>query len=267
MLWQNNILIYYIFKARNFNITGFLFIIFILITLNSSIVKAVFNIPKTNILGLSGGIYYDNLEDINKFLMMNELPKLEPGYQYYYSMNLKTNYIPYIFDESHSVIYSIDVRLPIDRILNESGKQIKLNTYSFFAEFSAFESYLKSITVHPIVGFGYSKSILEIKLDDNKADFFQKLNPDGKIFDFEKSTLLFNLGGGIDYRTNLKDLTEYKINLLFSFNARYSMCLDAYRINDSKWKYNRASISQIPKYYAPGLSIELGLAIEYQIND
>jgi hypothetical protein len=267
MLWQNNISFDIKLKARNLNITGFLVIVAIIFIIDNPSVKAVFYIPKTNIIGFSNGIYYDNLDDINKFFVSNDLPKLEPEYQFYTSLYFRTNFIPLIFEDSHSIIYSMDFRIPCNRKVQVSGNEINLNTYSFFTEFSSFESYLKPITVHPFVGLGYSFTKMEIKLTDNKQEIFQKLSSEEMNFEFSKSTLLFNLGGGIDYRTNLKKLTDSKINLLFSFNARYSMCLNAFRINDSNWKYNNATVIDLPNYYAPGLSIELGLAIEYQIND
>ena len=56
-----------------------------------------------------------------------------------------------------------------------------------------------------------------------KNIFLQKVSNDEEHFEFDKSTLLFSLGGGIDFRKKIMESEKSKMNLLLSFNARYSM--------------------------------------------
>jgi hypothetical protein len=223
---------------------------------------AGYYIPKTIIAGSSFGIYYDDSRNFNEFLSAFDLPEFSEQYQYYQSVNVKSNYIPFIFDDLHSVLYSIDIRLPFNRELINGKDKVSLNTYSYFLEFTGFESFLRYLTVHPFVGIGYSQTSLSINSSDKFL--FGTKNQLVNDVEIEKSTLLFNLGGGFDYRKKIIESESTRVNLLVSFNAKYSMCLDAWKINDSNWKSEGQTIEQLPQYYAPGLSIELGIGLEFQ---
>lgn len=264
MLWQNNILNDIFEKARNIKITGFFVFSLILFSINISCLIAAYYIPKTNIIGTGFGIFYDDIQDMNNFLVDNELPELSNNYQYYVSLNLKSNYLPFICDDSHSILYSIDFKLPLEREVSNVKYIVNLNTYSFFAEFSAFESFLRYLTVHPLVGVGFAETKMKIQTNTEQNEFLNGLGATQTVYDFDKSTILFNLGGGFDYRKNLSNFENSRLNLLISLNARYSMCLDVWRINESDWKFD-GKTTVLPKYYAPGLSIELYISMEFQI--
>ncbi|MFC2130062.1 hypothetical protein ACFLSQ_01385 [Bacteroidota bacterium] len=221
-------------------------------------------IPKTSVLGVTSGIYYDNTEDINRFLKKNNLPQLETANVYFAGCHYKSNYLPLFSNIAHKVLYSFDIRFPFTRKVDNPDYSVEMQTHSFFVELTAFESYIKTVTVHPILGFGLSSTnlIIERKNRAGISDGF--LEKESGFYNFKKTTALFNIGGGCDLRINWLDNAIETKNILFSFEARYSIALDFTNIYNTNWTLSSSDENEIPDYYAPGLSIEIKIALETQ---
>ncbi len=221
-------------------------------------------IPQTSVHGLTAGIYYDNTENINRFLQKNNLPRFETGYVYFAGCHYKSNYLPLLSNIAHKVLFSFDIRFPFARKVENPDYSVEMQTHSFFVELTAFESYIKTVTVHPILGFGLSSTsfIIERKNRGDMSDGF--LTKESGFFSFKKTTALFNIGGGCDLRINWTDNTLETKNILFSFEARYSIALDFTNFYNSNWTLAGSDENEIPDYNAPGLSIEIKIALETQ---
>lgn len=238
-----------------------LIIIIALLTSFGSIQAEDYYIPREAVIAITGGTYYDDIEDINNFLSKNSMPNIKPEHVYYSGIQYKANSISLLNDKVYEYLYSFDLRLPFTRRIENSDFSVELQSWSFFTEITTFESFIKMLTVHPILGFGISNSNFTIIHKNKNEGFF----PGNGIYSsFNKFTLLLNIGGGCDYRLNILKEDKESINIIFSFEARYSISLDKLKLYNANWTIGMESIKDIPSYYAPGLSIELKVGFEVQ---
>ena len=238
-------------------------IILTLISSFSNLIAEEYYIPRESVLALTGGIYYDNTEDINNFLSKNSLPNVKPEHVFYSGIQYKSNSMSLLNDKVYQYLYSFELRVPFTRSVKSPDYSIELQAWSFSAEITTFESFIKTVTVHPILGFGVSNSNLSITSKNTNEEFF---TGNGTYSNFDKFTFLLNIGGGCDYRLNILENGKDTKNIIFSFEARYSISLDKLNLYNDSWTAGTKIIKEIPSYYAPGLSIEIKLGYEAQKN-
>ena len=240
-----------------------LFITIAIFTSSVSIHAEEYYIPHETVFALTSGIYYDNTEEINNFLTKNSLPIVKPRHVFYSGIQYKSNSTSLLNDKVYQYLYSFDIRVPFTRSIEIPDYSVELQSWSFFAELTTFESFIKTVTVHPILGMGVSNSNLSITRKKTNEGLF----PGNGIYSsFDKFTLLFNVGGGCDYRLNIAKNKKETRNIIFSFEARYSIALDKLNMYNSSWTSGTKNIKEIPGYYAPGLSIEFKVGYEEQKN-
>jgi|GEM_PF-3749701 len=221
-----------------------------------------FYYPKTDIFFISSGIYYDDPGKINSLLSKSfETTKL-PAQVYYFGIGYKINHNPIISNKPYFLLYSIEAKFPLSRRTNNIYYNAELQTYILSLDVSTFESYVKTVTVHPIIGFAFSKTdlILPLKYDDSDKRFYT----DKFTQKFEKFSASLNIGGGADLRIRLREFEQETKNLLLTFNAKYSICLDKLNFYDKKWTNNSIIPEELSDYSGPGLAIELNISIENQ---
>jgi hypothetical protein len=221
-----------------------------------------FYYPKTDIFSVSSGIYYDNPDKINSLLKKIIKTDNLISHVYFVRLNYKFNHNPIISNKPYFILYSLGLQIPFSRHSNNVFYNAELQTYSTTIEVSVFESYLKTVTVHPVIGLGYSLTELLMPIKYNSEFGINYL--DDKVNKYEKSNLNLILGGGSDLRLNLRESEQERKNLLLSFEVRYSINLDVLGIIGGDWEVGRYAARGIPNYIGPGLSIELKIGIENQ---
>lgn len=242
-------------------ITLLFFIIFIILS-NASL---GFDSPlEEHILDLTYGLYYDNSKSLNQFFENNNIPLIEKNYTKTVGLNYHTNICPFLFDEPSHFFYSVSLVLPVTHSIRGDNFDNELQTYSLFLETFVFESYLKKITIRPILGIGLSQTELIIRKSDDGFVEFKELNiKTNSAIRFTKFSALLNIGGGGAFRYKLIDDAFKTKNLILGFDIRYSIPLDILNIYNDKWKVYKSNIS-IGDYHAPGLSLDFYLGIEVQ---
>jgi len=218
--------------------------------------------PKTDIFSVSTGIYYDNPNNINSLLKKIIMTDDFMGHVYYFGISYKVNHNPIISNKPYFLLYSLDFKFPITRKTSNVYYNAELQTYSLSAELSVFESYMKIVTVHPVIGIGFSKTELLMPIKYNEEHMIHYL--DNKMNKYEKSNLNLILGGGCDLRINIRESEQEVKNFLISFEVKYALNLDVLKILDGKWQVGSSEVPGLPDYTLPGLSIELKLGIENQ---
>jgi hypothetical protein len=235
----------------------------VIIFLNFSVcISGKYYIPSTIIPSCSAGIFYHNLSSVNDFLLSNNVSGLSPERASFLGLQMKTNDLAFLSDDFKYLLFSLNLLLPIGSPRSGIEKYSDLKTYAFFLELSTFESYIKVVTVHPVVGFGISYSSLALDSRGNTIMFLENLNKEPGIYHLEKFTALFKLGGGGNLRINLSEKNKEAINLLISFETSYSINLDALKFYDGSWFLGDHNINDIEDYYAPAFMIELRIGIE-----
>ena len=168
--------------------------------------KAFDSPMEEHLFNLSYGIYYDNSKDMNRFLENNDLPPINTTDVKYISINYSTNQCPFFYDEAKHIFYSISLRLPFTRYFGNNNYENTLQTYSFFFETFIFESYLKRITIRPILGFGLSQTDFTIRKINGDFIDLNTLNiKSNSTIKFTKFTALLNIGGGGAFRYKIID--------------------------------------------------------------
>jgi hypothetical protein len=221
-----------------------------------------FYYPKTDIFSVSGGIYYDNPGKINSMLKKVIGADDLISHVYYLDFNYKINHNPIIWNSPYFILYSLNLQVPFSRKTSNIYYNAELQTYSASVEISTFESYVKTVTVHPLIGLGLSYTELLMPVKYSEALGINCV--DDKMNKYEKSNLNLILGGGSDLRLNLRESEQERKNLLLSFEVRYSINLDVLGIIGGDWEVGRYAAIGIPDYIGPGLSIELKIGIENQ---
>ena len=208
------------------------------------------------------GFYFDNIKDLNKYFELNKLPEINKNYGEFISLNYSTNECPFLFDQPNHIFYSFSFLLPLPRYFTDNNYNNNLYTYSLFLETFIFESYLKKITIKPIVGIGFSQTNLVIRKTNSTLNELKNLDMEtNSAFRFTKFTALLNLGGGGAFRFKLIDDAFKTKNLIFGFDVRYSISLDVFHLYNDKWKLDKTNVD-LPNYYAPELSIEFYVGVE-----
>lgn len=221
-----------------------------------------FYYPKTDIFSVSGGIYYDNPGKVNSLLKKVIVTEDLTSHVYYLGLSYKFNHNPIIWNNPYFILYSLNLQVPFSRKTNNVYYNAELQTYTASVEISTFESFIKTVTVHPLIALGLSYTELLMPIKYNET--FGINYVDDKINKYEKTDLNLILGGGSDLRLNLSESATERKNLLLSFEVRYSINLAVLGIIGSEWRVGSYKSEGIPSYTGPGLSVELKIGIENQ---